>query len=64
NLNVYRQSSYVLSNLLGRYDINDNLSVSLNVNNLFDKEYLSSSNEHLGLYGAPRNFMTSLKYTY
>ncbi|MCQ9427473.1 TonB-dependent receptor [Pseudomonas sp. LJDD11] len=64
NLNVYRQSSYVLFNLLGRYDINDNLSVSLNVNNLFDKEYLSSSNEHLGLYGAPRNFMTSLKYTY
>ncbi|TBV12492.1 hypothetical protein DNK01_14845 [Stutzerimonas kirkiae] len=60
---TYMQGSYSLVNLMARYDISENLSASLNLNNLFDKEYFSSASEY-GVHGAPRHFMTSLKYTY
>ncbi len=63
NLHLYTQSSYALANLMVRYDIDENLTASLNVNNLFDKEYFMGSAGN-GIYGPPRNFMTSLKYTY
>ncbi len=62
NLKVIEQGSYALVNLLGRYDINEHLSLSLNVNNLLDKEYSFAGTR--GTFGPPRNFMTSLKYTY
>lgn len=62
DLKLIEQHSYVLVNLMGRYDISQNLSVSANINNLFDKEY--SFPGVRGTYGSPRNFMTSLKYTY
>lgn len=62
NLQVIKQGSYALFNVMGRYDINENLSASININNLFDKEYTFAGVR--GTYGAPRNFMTSLKYTY
>lgn len=52
------QSSYALTSLMARYQISPPLSASVNVNNLFDKEYAA------GLYGAPRNFMTTLRYAY
>ncbi|MCQ9427297.1 TonB-dependent siderophore receptor [Pseudomonas sp. LJDD11] len=59
----FTQGSYALANLMARYQVNSNLSVSVNVNNIFDKEYLTSYSTW-GTYGPPRNFMTSLKYTY
>lgn len=63
DLKVMHQGSYTLVNLMGRYDINQHLSVSANINNLFDKEYIISAGVR-GSYGMPRNFTTSLKYTY
>ncbi|MCQ9427158.1 TonB-dependent receptor [Pseudomonas sp. LJDD11] len=63
DLKVMHQGSYTLVNLMGRYEINQHLSVSANINNLFDKEYIISAGVR-GSYGMPRNFMTSLKYTY
>ncbi|QLF91764.1 TonB-dependent siderophore receptor [Pseudomonas sp. ABC1] len=60
---TYMQGSYSLVNLMARYDISENLSASLNLNNLFDKAYYSSASEY-GVHGAPRHFLTSLKYTY
>ncbi|MFA5631783.1 MAG: TonB-dependent siderophore receptor [Porticoccaceae bacterium] len=59
--------SYALASLMARYDINNNLSASANINNLFDKEYFASFDRGIyanGLYGPPRNFMVSLQYTY
>ncbi|WP_263264189.1 TonB-dependent receptor [Pseudomonas sp. RIT-PI-S] len=63
NLSNYSQGSYTLVNLMTRYDINDHLSATVNLNNVFDKEYFSSASAY-GVYGAPRNLMTTLKYTY
>ncbi|GAB7532231.1 TonB-dependent siderophore receptor [Pseudomonas sp. 3A(2025)] len=63
DLKVMHQGSYTLVNLMSRYDINQHLSVSANINNLFDKEYIISTGVR-GTYGMPRNFMTSIKYTY
>lgn len=62
DLSVITQGSYALFSLMGRYDIDQNLSVSVNVNNLFDKEHKLAGIR--GTYGPPRNFITSLKYTY
>ncbi|TBV15642.1 TonB-dependent siderophore receptor [Stutzerimonas kirkiae] len=61
---LYWQGSYMLVNLMARYEITGNLSGSVNLNNLFDKEYFSSVSSNYGFYGAPRNFMFSLKYRY
>ncbi|MFF7062695.1 TonB-dependent siderophore receptor [Pseudomonas sp. NPDC008258] len=56
------QSSYAVTSLMARYQILPTLSATVNVNNLFDKEYLTTTAG--GLYGAPRNFMTTLRYAY
>lgn len=63
DLQTYTQGSYALVNLMARYDISENLSASINLNNLFDREYFAGASTY-GVYGEPRNFMTSLKYTY
>lgn len=58
------QGSYALFNLMGRYDINEHLSASVNVNNLFDKEHYLAIAGDMVSFGAPRNVMTSLTYRY
>lgn len=64
NLHAYTQDSYFLASLMARYEISDDLSTSLHVNNLFDKEYFMGVSSNYGTYGAPRNFMASLQYRY
>ena len=49
--------------MLARYDITRNLTASVNVNNVFDREYYSSPALSAN-YGAPRNIMTSFKYDF
>lgn len=56
--------SYALASLMARYDVSKDMSVSLNVNNLFDKKYLAYVSNKAGAYGPPRNFMVSLRYAY
>jgi len=63
--------SYTLASLMARYEVSQNLSVSANINNLFDKEYFQAfqgggygAYAAYGSYGPPRNFMISLDYTY
>ncbi|MDR6232868.1 TonB-dependent siderophore receptor [Pseudomonas oryzihabitans] len=63
DLKTYTQDSYALVNLMARYDISKNLSASVNLNNVFDREYYAGASSY-GVYGEPRNFITSLKYTY
>ncbi|VVO19208.1 TonB-dependent siderophore receptor [Pseudomonas fluorescens] len=63
NLHYYEQGSYAITNLMARYDISKNLSASVNLNNVFDREYYSFVYSE-GVYGAPRNIMTGFKYNF
>src|SRR5690606_12424025 len=63
DLHTYTQGSYAVTNLMARYAISQNLSASINFNNVFDRNYFSHV-DSLRVYVAPRNFMTSLKYAF
>ena len=58
------QGAYNLVDLNANYQINQNLSAQLNLNNVFDKNYYSAIyNSNLGnYYGEPRNFAVTLRY--
>ncbi|MCO8170868.1 TonB-dependent receptor [Pseudomonas sp. 21LCFQ02] len=60
------QDAYAVFNLMGRYQITDQLSATLNINNLFDKKYLSALDTtfYSGYYGEPRNVMLSTRYRF
>jgi outer membrane receptor for ferric coprogen and ferric-rhodotorulic acid len=62
DLRYYTQDSYAVANLMARYEITPNLSASMNLNNVFDKEYFTTTSA--GVYGAPRNVMTGFKYDF
>jgi len=57
------QGDYAVANLMARYEFNDNLSASVNVNNLFDKSYYVSMYT-LSVYGQPRNVMGTVRYSF
>ena len=57
------QGSFALVNLMARYAIDKNLSISVNVDNLFDRKYFSWPGTYSN-YGAPRSIAASLKYTF
>ncbi|MBS7779260.1 TonB-dependent siderophore receptor [Acidovorax sp. CCYZU-2555] len=59
----YMEGSHAVASLLARYEINRNLTLALNVNNLFDKNYYTGTATH-ALYGAPRNAVATLTYKY
>nr|WP_233253308.1 TonB-dependent receptor [Paracoccus binzhouensis] len=61
-----RQGSYAVVGLMARYDFRNGMSASLNIENLFDRKYLSSIDETYatGNYGAPRNATLSLDYRF
>lgn len=63
-LNNITQSAYNLVDLNANYRVNPNVSVQLNLNNLFDEKYYTAIfSEDLGnFYGAPRNFSLTLRY--
>jgi len=58
------QASYALLGLMARYDIDKHLSLSVNLNNLTDKKYLTSLYWTQSLYGAPRNGSATLTWTW
>ncbi|MDD3484087.1 TonB-dependent receptor [Azovibrio restrictus] len=60
----YRQSSVTLVNLMARYELDKNLSLSAHLNNALDKRYYSTVANDYGTYGAPRNFMLTAKYNF
>lgn len=61
-----RQGGYSVFNLMARYAFSKQLSATLNLNNLFDKHYLSALDPtfYSGYYGAPRNASLALKYQF
>lgn len=62
----WEQKSYAIASLMARYDFNDKLSATLNVNNLFDKKYVNSVSDwwFSGNYGTPRSFNLNVKYKF
>ncbi|WP_050465564.1 TonB-dependent siderophore receptor [Herbaspirillum autotrophicum] len=62
----WEQKAYAVANLMARYDFNDKLSATLNVNNLFDKKYIASVSDwwYSAMYGTPRNVTLNMKYQF
>lgn len=60
---VLNQGAYATVNLRADYAVSDNVSLGLNVNNLFDKRYFAtlSNTAWNNWYGDPRNVMLSLR---
>lgn len=59
-----RQDAYALVDLMASYDFSDNLTGSLNVNNVTDEKYLTSLKWDQAFHGAPRHVMANLTWRY
>ncbi|MFG6666074.1 ferric-rhodotorulic acid/ferric-coprogen receptor FhuE [Halomonas sp. HNIBRBA4712] len=59
----FEQDSYTLANVFGRYQFTPELSLQVNVNNLFDEKYYSSVSGY-GVYGEPRSISSTLRYDF
>ena len=57
------QGSQTIASLMARYQIDRHLSVSLNVDNLFDRRYYSWPGSYSN-YAAPRSAVLSMKYDF
>ena len=56
---------YWVFNALAAYEVNKNVTVRLNVNNVFDEEYFRLNNNGGRYYpGGPRTFVLSADYTF
>jgi len=59
------QGSYALVDLMARYQVNDRVSVQLNLNNILNKKYYQQVGFYSqGAWGEGRNFMATLNYKY
>jgi outer membrane receptor for ferric coprogen and ferric-rhodotorulic acid len=58
------QSSYATLGLMARYQIDKNLSLSVNLNNVNDKKHLTSLYWTQAYYAAPRNGSATLSWSY
>ncbi|MDP9032183.1 MAG: TonB-dependent receptor, partial [Pseudomonadota bacterium] len=57
------QQAYTVVNLMSRYEFDDHLSASLNINNLFDKKYYERVGFYNGVYwGDPRSISVALDW--
>lgn len=63
DLHTFTQGSFAVVNLMARYDLTRDLSVKLNLNNVFDKKYYGYANSWV-VYGEPRNVLTSMEYRF
>ncbi|MGF6691501.1 outer membrane receptor for ferric coprogen and ferric-rhodotorulic acid [Metapseudomonas resinovorans] len=62
---ILEQGSYALVNLMTRYQHDEHLSVTLNANNVLDKEYYTGmGNFSTVFYGEPRNLMLTTKWDF
>ncbi|RUO79975.1 TonB-dependent siderophore receptor [Idiomarina tyrosinivorans] len=59
---IVRQDAYGRLNLMASYQFTEQLSLSLNANNVTDEKYINSLYWSQGYYGAPRNYSATLSY--
>ncbi|MCW2294887.1 outer membrane receptor for ferric coprogen and ferric-rhodotorulic acid [Pseudomonas sp. BIGb0408] len=61
----FGQSAYWLLDVMAKYQVTDNLSATLNVNNLLDKKYLTIMDFYsVYSWGEPRNVMLTTRYDF
>ncbi|MFJ4375119.1 TonB-dependent siderophore receptor [Pseudomonas japonica] len=60
------QGGYAVTDLFASYDVDQHLTLSLNANNVFDRDYYSSIMTTVGgnFVGDPRNYMVTAKYRF
>jgi len=58
------QEAFTLVNLMAKYQLDKHTELQLNINNLFDKTYYEGIGTNLMVYGAPRNAMLSMRYSF
>lgn len=57
--------AYAVANLMARYEFTPRASLSMNINNLFDKHYYTNYGQFTQYqYGAPRNVMATFRYKF
>lgn len=56
-----RQSAHFVSNAFASYEASKDITVRLNINNLFDKKYVTGV-AYGAIYGAPRSAILTLDY--
>ncbi len=61
---LIQQEAYTVLDLMARFELSRQLSLSLNLNNVTDKKYLTSLYWTQAYYGAPRNVSANLRWTY
>ncbi|MBU2091879.1 MAG: TonB-dependent receptor [Alphaproteobacteria bacterium] len=59
----FQQDAFTQVDLMLRYQLTDNVSASLNLNNIFDEKYLTDIAFN-GYWGEPRSVMVSLRATW
>ena len=62
----WEQKAYSVASLMARYDVNDKLSATVNVANLFDKQYTASVSDwwYSGMHGPARKVALSVRYQF
>ena len=60
------QGGYAVTDLFASYDVDRHLTLSLNANNIFDRDYYSSIMTTVGgnFVGDPRNYMVTARYRF
>ncbi len=59
-----KQDAFWVVDLMAKYDFSENVSAKLNIRNLFDKKYYSSTNIYSNVWGDPLNASLSLSYKF
>jgi iron complex outermembrane receptor protein/outer membrane receptor for ferric coprogen and ferric-rhodotorulic acid len=62
----WEQKGYAVASLMARYDVNDKLSATVNVANLFDKQYTASVSDwwYSGMHGPARKVALKVRYQF
>ncbi|MNR41149.1 Ferripyoverdine receptor precursor [compost metagenome] len=61
----YTQESYWVLDAMAKYQVTEQVSVTLNANNLTDEKYFSNLGFYDGgFYGDPRNYMLTTRFDF
>ena len=63
NGETFTQDALITVDLMAQYPVLPQLTLSLNVNNVFDKTYFAGHN-FIGVYGTPRQALLNAKYSF
>lgn len=59
---ITKQDAYTIVDLMARYAFTDNVSLTVNANNITDEKYLNSLYWAQGFYGSPANYSATVSW--